>query len=500
MKTAYRWFSWPAMVGLVLMSLLVGARPAAARVDDLADRIYQRLQAERAAGKTDAATVLANLEDFLARSRSSFDEAKRATLPDTVSAGGTARAKVVGLAPFFVKIHNVEKLRDEGQIRAYVARRSAALAGLTRNNPGQLVTVALSPSERLSLASFVALRDKYGLILTELSLDVVIDGRWDRMTWARENTTGHGTQLDFSSSAQHIRDELLDPIVNGPLARNETLQSRTDLASATFEVRYAVGRLSAERAHTLQSEPAIALVDPFDDLLQQVAGRAMNTRVVDMPQVFVQRMLNRGDFYPARRSASVAPREGTPLRVAKVGLASVSFVDGWKAWDHEYNDDPDGGSAIYSPDSITHAQGWYDYDSSVTCDRVNDGDMIWQSGAPAWWNGHLNDNWTLSQKVHHDLYEWDDLFWSNLPNIDHNEDDIEEEEPTNPWPYDEKEVGSTRPETFSPGTNYWVQTVACPLSFNGNGYIYSDSEWAGFFWSPIYGNDQLGYLFASGTW
>jgi hypothetical protein len=91
--------------------------------------------------------------------------------------------------------------------------------------------------------------------------------------------------------------------------------------------------------------------------------------------------------------------------------------------------------------------------------------------------------WSISEKVHRDIYEWDDLFWTNMSNIDHNDDDPDWEETQNPWPYDEKEVGSTRPETFATGVSFWIQTVACPLSFNGNGYIYT--------WLPFCARDVV---------
>jgi hypothetical protein len=486
-----RWLALLAIVSFVIALTATDVRQVAA--DDPAHAAHEQLKLRRAAGDREAARLLARLDAFLARSGKSFDQAKNINVPDVLSTGA-APAHVAALPPFYVKVYNTQKLRSEGEIQRYVGARSAALAALAHRDASAPITVALSPEGHMSLDQLLRLRDTHDIDLLEVSLDVVIDGRWDRMIWGREDDT-LGLRLEFSASAADIRAQLLQPML---AARGADLA----LERAVFELRYAVGRIRAADATALRADPAILLVDPFDDLLEKVAGAAASVRVAHMPQPYVQRMLNRADFYPVRRATMYPPSRGPVMTVGRSpGLAAVSAVDGWKAWDHEYNDDPDNVSKDWGPaGSVTHNQGWYDFDTNQTCDQVRDEEMIWTTTNITWWQSHLSDNWALSERVHRDLYEWDELYWTDMPSLDHNEDDEEIEEPTNPWPYDEKEVGSSRPETFVAGAHYYIQTNACPLAFDGSGYIYSSSEWADWLWRPICCIDELGYLFAAGTW
>lgn len=132
------------------------------------------------------------------------------------------------------------------------------------------------------------------------------------------------------------------------------------------------------------------------------------------------------------------------------------------------NDNPDGINKWFAPESNTHNVYWYNY-SGTGPDLVYDHNMVWRYPSSTWYEYQA-----LAMQLYTGrIYEATNNFWTNLPNINHNEDSDELEE----WNdgYEEKEVGTTLPETIVPNSTYWLTTEWIPES-NGNTYFTSSAE------------------------
>ncbi len=142
---------------------------------------------------------------------------------------------------------------------------------------------------------------------------------------------------------------------------------------------------------------------------------------------------------------------------------------GWKATDSaaEYglstslypgNDDPDNVWYIYAPAPRWHDQFWYDYDNPSYADWVWDGYMNWYDGARQWFlnNTYYNLCWE-ERSYPYDVYEALDTIYTDLPNINHNEDSAWYEEIADG--YEEKEVGTWYPENINVYRDYYLYTA-----------------------------------------
>jgi len=150
----------------------------------------------------------------------------------------------------------------------------------------------------------------------------------------------------------------------------------------------------------------------------------------------------------------------------------------------------------FAPDRSYHDSWLYDYGKF---DVVEDRYMVWSTDAVNQFKQKPELNLVHQVIVDNNIYEADSYISSNIPNINHNEDESEFEEG---WQgYEEKEVGTTTPENLQPGTAYYVKTWWETLQ-NAPAHFTTDSELTkcGYVdcWSPA-GHQELGEMYFQST-
>lgn len=194
----------------------------------------------------------------------------------------------------------------------------------------------------------------------------------------------------------------------------------------------------------------------------------------------------------------VLGRVGVFILLIMILTATAVFADGWRAND-DGNDDPDGLNKWFAAHSTTHNMAWWDNDGVGRADYVAEWNMEWRYPASTWLPDHA-----LAQQLYTGRkYEATDYIWTDLPNINHNEDSSESEELRDG--YEEKEVGTTLPETIVPYQRYslWTEYVPDGYWSDWNTYFTSFSElnkrWASYKcfaqpdWCPV-DTDKLGHM------
>lgn len=390
-----------------------------------------------------------------------------------VRIGGT-RLAVVSKPPAVIKVYNVPDLPNQAAIDAYVTGRRGALMQLARTQ-SERIDASVSPSARIPLADFISLAPNHDLRLRDISVDVLVDGRWDSMIWARHGDPG----MDFTLSADEIRRQLLAPVLRAGFGPNASPERRAMLSAATMEVRYATGSLEPQQALSLARDSRVELVDPHEDLIAPFRHLASATSVKQMPHVYVYRHLIAKSLYPQTAEQFPKWARDRQANPGKRGTPRPVFAC-WCATDQN-NDDPDGAHKIFAPYSSRHNSSWYDSDAGQP-DLVLDDWMLWEDGAPSWFNQRQSDNWAHEITTSHTAYEATTYMVTNLPNIDHNEDSDDTEE--NFDGFEEREVGTSRPETISAGIDHYMYTEYAPL-VDTNTYFAVESEYANWWWYPI---------------
>jgi len=188
----------------------------------------------------------------------------------------------------------------------------------------------------------------------------------------------------------------------------------------------------------------------------------------------------------------------TPLAAAAEWFATDSASEfGYSLSDYLGVDSPTLRSNVwFAPDRGYHDMWLYDYGKF---DVVEDKYMIWSSDAINQFKQKPQLNYVHQVIVDNTIYEADSYISSNIPNINHNEDESEYEESLQG--YEEKEVGTTTPESLQPGVAYYVKTWWETLQ-NGPAHFTSDSELTNCSyidcWNPA-GHQELGEMYFQST-
>lgn len=230
-----------------------------------------------------------------------------------------SRAERVGNLPVTVKgvtgqslrIYNSQKLTSLEQIDTYVLERRGKLRELAQADPVREIEVAVSPSRKLSLEELGKKSRQYGLTLNELSLDIFVDGKWDRVVWFDKTTA----VLNISDDAQTMARRIIE--VESSRPSGHAGEDGSDLTalpagSVGLSVRFARASLQAEMALRLQDDQSIMLVDPVTDLQDAFKGQADEVRVSRMPHLYVERELQFGSTYSPQNRYRAAPERGQP--------------------------------------------------------------------------------------------------------------------------------------------------------------------------------------------
>lgn len=458
------------------------------RAEDLRVKLTQQALSSDPRARLHAGRVLDDLTAFLRRAGKTFAEAKADFGQSQRVAGHLVGIDAV--APFYVKVHNTPNLDDIVSLNAYVADRRASLERVAPDT--RQVSVGISPAGHLTLEDFLELARQHGVRVTELSVDVAVDGQWKQMIWASDK--GEGGR-DFSVGAASIREQLIGPLLRLPPSAQRGVPAG-QLSGARLEIRYAEADASVAAAQQFQRSPRIQLVDVINDFLDPFANSAASVTVGHMPQVYVTRHLLTGTWYPTSRNTAEAPATPADARDRSAGGRQPRpLFSGWAAWDTN-NDDPDSAHKIFAPYSYTHNSAWWNNDGAYVNDLLLDDAMQWETAAPQWFYDRRTDNLVHEVRANHYVYEATDWISSSLPGIDHNEDDLDGEE--SQQGYEEKEVGMTQPENLIANTSYYLYTEYYPM-VNDASFFDSESEMTGWLWNPL-DWDQLGGMYALGTW
>jgi hypothetical protein len=234
------------------------------------------------------------------------------------SSGRLIEGTYVGDIPVRVKRYNQEALRVYNdpkfnsleEIDSYVNKRKEQLQYLVGAHGDQEIEVTLSPARKLNLEEFLTLATKHGLAVSELSLDIFVDGKWDRMVWFDKTAP----LVDLSKDSKTIIEKILETESATPGINKEEGAEELPAERTTVAVRYGRGKMNGPSALKLQKNAAILLVDPVTDIAESFKGQANEIVVAQMPQLYVYKAGKFGDFYDTRNRTQRNQKTGSDLR------------------------------------------------------------------------------------------------------------------------------------------------------------------------------------------
>jgi len=220
---------------------------------------------------------------------------------------------VQGVQGRYLKVENVPRLKTKEDFDSYITQRREKLNQLASESPERQIEVAISPSHLISLEDFGSKASSHGLTIEELSLDIFINGKWDRMVWFDKTTA----LLDISEDAKSLAERVIEIESSRPqrpqkhlLAANEQTQSGVDFsnrkaqegvplseANAQVAIRFVRGTVAAVSAVKFQEDESILLVDPITDIQESLRERAREIKVTRMPHLYVEREIRFGALY-----------------------------------------------------------------------------------------------------------------------------------------------------------------------------------------------------------
>jgi hypothetical protein len=209
---------------------------------------------------------------------------------------GDLPVSVKGVKPHSLRIYNSPQFTAEEDIQIYAGRRRIQLANLAAATPNNEIEVAVSPSRKLLLEDFERMAREQGLAFDELSLDLFVGDKWDRMVWFDRTTS----LIDISRDAGALIRRIVEIESSAPAATKSgspVESSELPLDRVRVAVRFARGRLKAASALKLQEDPAILLVDPITDISENFRGQANEIKIVQMPHLYVEKEGKFGTLY-----------------------------------------------------------------------------------------------------------------------------------------------------------------------------------------------------------
>lgn len=195
-----------------------------------------------------------------------------------------------------IRVYNDPKFTSLEEIDAYVNKRKEQLRYVASAQEDQDIEVALSPSRKLAAEDFLSIANKHGLSVAELSLDVFVDGKWDRMVWFDKSAS----LVDLTKDSKTIMKRIIELESSTPGINKIDEGDELPVERTTMAVRYARGKIKGAAALKLQNNPAILLVDPVTDISDSFKGQANEITVAQMPHLYVDKVGKFGDFYATK--------------------------------------------------------------------------------------------------------------------------------------------------------------------------------------------------------
>jgi hypothetical protein len=281
-----------SIVTILLIGGLTGlsiTRANTAQSETPSISLYKKVAALAATGSREAEEKLEDLRDFLNRQGKTLEEAEETRVNRTTNVGET-QVYLKGITPFYLKIYNNPNIRDLDSLDKYVESRKRVLKKLATQSPNRIISVDISPAEEISLIDFWHLRDRHGLDIDVLYLDLLVDGNWTATVCASdEDIEGKKSRVfDFSKNGADIEKQLKKVYYSTPPPPGQGT-ARPDPTSITYKIQHARGKIPSEKAIPLQGEPSILLVDPATDLKDAFSNKAADIYVVDMPHLYVMK-------------------------------------------------------------------------------------------------------------------------------------------------------------------------------------------------------------------
>jgi hypothetical protein len=278
------------LIGIVLLLIGTISLTDAAADDGLPSpsSLYEYVLAMAGKGDTEAQQQITRLNDFCADvgagNCSSLPKGAPVKARDEIEG---VVVQVDGLQPFWLKVYPETEFRTIADVDSYISKRKAALNNLAAKDPVRLIEVSISPADYMSVSSFWGLKAKYGLDVDELGTNWLDStGTYGgAMNVADPRELGEVQRVDFTASGASVESQLKQQLSAMPQPPNRTLVP----AGLTPKVRWVRGTLTAQNAAKLAADPAIMLVDPVTDIYDTYRTRALDVRVVDMPQVLISK-------------------------------------------------------------------------------------------------------------------------------------------------------------------------------------------------------------------
>ncbi|MEW6171601.1 MAG: hypothetical protein AB1510_00825 [Bacillota bacterium] len=282
---------------------------------DTKKSLYEELKARATKGDLKAKTFLENLEKFLKQQGKTFETMDEIRVNKSVYMAGS-QVSVRGLVPFYLKIYHSPRIKDFASLNEYVTSRKQALKEMATRSPNRIIEVSISPSEPITTTQLWEIRDKHGLDVDEVYLDVLIDGKWTGTLGTNDGDAKETLGIDFCENPKVIEQKLrglLCSIPPPPKANRTKLNPN----SITFMVQHVKAKTVATRALSLQEEPAILLVDPANDLKDPFINEALDIRVIGMPHLYIIKRVLLGITPPPSKQNNQFPQNGVPAAPIK---------------------------------------------------------------------------------------------------------------------------------------------------------------------------------------
>ncbi len=304
----------------ILVALLVGGLITvwlftyvnAAPSETPTSSLYKKVVGLAADGDTVAKAKLQELHSFLRRRGKTFEEADGSRANNSTEVGDT-RVFVKGLTPFYLKIYNNPHIRNLNSLNGYVASRKQVLEKLAAQNSNRTMEVDISPSEKITITQLWEMRNRYGIDIDDIYLDVLIDEKWAAtLALSYEEDDGGKARIDFSKSRKEIEQQLREFVCSIPPSPMQNSSNKPDPQSISFGIQHVRGKIVAKNALYLQREASILLVDPTTDLRDAFANQAAEIYVVDMPHLYIMKrsLLGRSPI-PSTQSGKLHGKRAT---------------------------------------------------------------------------------------------------------------------------------------------------------------------------------------------
>lgn len=266
---------------LVIATLVVGstAAIAATSADATVAPFYPRLVQMAEQGDPYARDFLQRVDALIARRGAPGAVNERwVEQRDRV---GSVQVNVVGIEPFYLKIYNNITFQSHDHIRDYIIAREQALDRIVSSNPGGSVEVSISLHDYTPLNEVWRLKHAYHLNVDQMTLHLFVDGKRHSVLFVGDPVEPDDRQIVNFDAPVHQFETQLWSLLPASALDQQGIHPR----NTSFKVSWLRGSLSTVDASLLKDHPAVMLVDPISDFLDQYRNRAVDVRVVQVPHL-----------------------------------------------------------------------------------------------------------------------------------------------------------------------------------------------------------------------